>query len=345
MIKRIVKAGLFILVSLAILLSACAAQEPNLPGEEPQNLDITILGFRAGTSMQLRADAIAEAIRIEYPSWKVSSLAPGGEAQLLDKRIAGKWDYLLTPYPRRLELEVHTPLHPEMDFARATEYSFVMPTSPHYIQIFALGKTGLNAIRDIVDKKYPFKEGSGAGGARLLFTKLLEYYGTSFSEAEAWGASHEIVIVTTPAGVEALQTGRIDIGLSWSGIPNPPLMGTTFDLKLLPIDDPGLVEIFESLGYYQAIIPAGTYPFVTEDVMTMAETEFLAARPDVPEDVVYSTLKALFKNKYILVAAHNDFGEEMKSEAIAETIAVVEKAGIAIHPGALKYYREQGWID
>jgi len=344
-IKKIAWLVLSSLLASATLLAACAAPAPTPSAGSPQNQELTILGFRAGTSMQLRADAIAEAIRTEYPGWKVPSLAPGGEAQLLEKRIAGEYDYLLTPYPRLLELAVHVPLHPEMDFAKATEYTIVMPTSPRYVQFFALGKTGLTSIRDIVDQKYPFKAGTGAGGSKLLFTRILEYYGASLAEAEAWGASHQIVIVTTPAGVEALQTGRIDTGLAWSGIPNPPFMGVNFDLKLLPISDPGLVKMFEQLGYYQSVIPAGTYPFVKEDVPTMAETEFLAASPDLPEDVVYSTLKALFNNKNILTAAHADFAKQMEPEAIAASLAEAEKAGLAIHPGALKYYREQGWIE
>lgn len=344
-IKRVTLLTLCLMLALTTLLPACAQPEPTPPGDRPQNIDLTILGFRAGTSMQLRADAIAEAIRVEYPDWRVASLAPGGEAQLLEKRIADEYDYLVTPYPRLLELEVHVPLRPEIDFAKATEYSVVMPTSPHYIHFFALGKTGLTSIKDIVDKKYPFKVGTGLGGSKLLFTKILEHYGSSLEEAEAWGAKHEVVITSTPAGVEALQTGRIDLGFTWSGIPNPPFMGATFDLKLLPIDDPGLVEMFESLGYFKTIIPAGTYPFVTEDVPAMAETEFLAVRSDVSDDIVYYTLKALFNNKYILVAAHADFEAQLEPEAIASSLAVIEKAGIPIHPGALKYYQEQGWIE
>ncbi len=343
--KRVVLLTLCLILALVILLPACAQPEPTPPGDRPQNINLTLLGFRAGTSMQLRADAIAEAIRAGYPDWQVASLAPGGEAQLLEKRIAGEMDYLVTPYPRLLELEVHVPLRPEIDFARVTEYSVVMPTSPHYIHFFALGKTGLTSIKDIVDKKYPFKVGTGAGGSKLLFTKILEYYGSSLEEAEAWGAKHEIVIVSTPAGVEALQAGRIDIGFTWSGIPNPPFMGATFDLELLPIDDPGLINMFKSLGYYETTIPAGTYPFLTEDVPAMAEMEFLAARPDLPDDIVYYTLKALFDNKHILFAAHADFEAQLEPEAIASSLAVIEEAGIPIHPGALKYYREQGWIE
>ncbi len=100
--KRVVLLTLCLILALVILLPACAQPEPTPPGDRPQNINLTLLGFRAGTSMQLRADAIAEAIRAGDPDWQVASLAPGGEAQLLEKRIAGEMDYLVPPYHRLL---------------------------------------------------------------------------------------------------------------------------------------------------------------------------------------------------------------------------------------------------
>jgi len=345
-IRRRALLALCVILAPAILLLACGEPAPTAPLEErPQNVELTLYGFIAGTSMQLRADAIAEAIRVEYPDWKVTSIAVVGSAQRTSKRIEGECDYFLTGYPRLLEIEAEAPLHPEIDFEQATAYSLVMPTSPRYVHFFAMGKTGLTSIRDIVDKKYPFKAGTGAGGAKLLFTKILEYYGTNWTEAESWGAKHEIIHIATSEGVEALQAGRVDIGLSWCGIPNPPFMGVTFDLKLLPIDDPGLVQVFEALGYYEATIPAGTYSFVTEDIPTVGDTELLAVRPDMPEDVVYYTLKALFNHKDILVAAHTDFETQLTPEAIAASVAISQRTGVPCHPGALKFYREMGWVE
>jgi TRAP transporter TAXI family solute receptor len=345
-IRRRALLALCVILILANLPLACVESAPTSPPEgRPQDIELTIFGFIAGTSMQLRADAIAEAIRVEYPDWRVTSVTPGGEAKLISKRIEGKADYFLTMYPRLLEIEVQAPLQPEIDFEQATAYSLVVPTSPRYVHFFAMGKTGLTSIRDIVDKKYPFKAGTGAGGAKLLFSKILEYYGTSWTEAESWGAKHEIVHIATSEGAEALQAGRADIGLSWCGIPNPPFMGVTFDLKLLPIDDPGLVEMFKALGYYEATIPAGTYPFVTEDIPTMAETEFLAVRPDMPEDIVYYTVKALFNHKDILVATHAEFESQLTPEAVAASLVISQRTGVPFHSGALKFYREMGWVE
>jgi TRAP transporter TAXI family solute receptor len=345
-VSLIVVIGLALILAMLPLLAACPGPAPTTPsGERPQNVQLTMCGFIAGTSMQMRADAIAEAIRVEYPDWKVTSLAPGSEAQLISKRITGEADYFFTPYPRLLEVEVQAPLHPEIDYEKVTAYSLVMPTSPRYVHFFTTGKTGLTSIRDIVDKRYPFKVGTGAGASKLLFSKILEYYGTSLAEAEGWGAKHESVVMATQEGVEALQSGRLDIAFGWSGIPSPPYMGATFDLKLLPVDDPGLVEMLSVYGHYEATIPADTYPFLTEDIPTVAETEILAVRPDMPEDIVYYTVKALFNHKDILVAAHAGFESQLNAEAVAAAVAISQITGIPFHPGALKFYREMGWVE
>ncbi|MFC1992463.1 TAXI family TRAP transporter solute-binding subunit [Chloroflexota bacterium] len=334
------------ILTMSILLLSCAQPESTLPSEQrPQNVKLTIVGFRAGSGQQLRADAIAEAIRLEYPDWNVTSLAAGGEAQVINKRVNSEADYFFSMYPRSLELEAHVPLHPEIDFEEATAYSAVMPLANRPLHLLVMTKTGLTSIRDIVDKEYPFTAGIGAGVARILFGNILEYYGSSLAETKAWGAKYEPVIVVTPDGVDALRTGRIDIGFSWSALPSPMLMGATFDLKLLPIDDPGLVKMFQPLGYEKVTIPAGTYSFVDRDIDSITDYEFLTVRPDIPDDVVYYTLKALFNHEEILIASTADIEKQLVPEAIANSLKLIGQSGIPTQPGALKFYREMGWVE
>jgi TRAP transporter TAXI family solute receptor len=344
--RRIALLMACMVLALAVLLAACPGSAPTTSlADRPQNVELTILGFITGTTFQMRADAIAEAIRLEYPDWTVNSIAPGGESQLVSKRLAGEGELFLTPYVRQLEIETQASLHPEIDYDKATAYNLVAPIAPQYIHFLALGKTGLTSIRDIVDQRYPFTVGVGPGGSRTQLEDILEYYGTSLADAEKWGAKQEFVVVTSPDGVEALQSGRIDTGISWSGLPCPPYMGVTFDLTILPIDDPGLVETLKAIGYYEATIPAGTYPFLTEDVPTVASRSHLAVRPEISEDIVYYVVKAVFNQKDLLIAAQADFIDQLTPEAVAASVAISQVTGIEFHPGALKYYRELGWID
>jgi TRAP transporter TAXI family solute receptor len=336
--------GLAAILAMLPLLVACPGTSAPPAGERPQNVKLTIIGFRAGTSLQLRADAVAEALRVEYPDWTVTSLATKGAAENISKRIAGDTDFFFASAPRAVDLQSEAPLYPDIDYAAATAYSVVMPVSPHYVHFFVLGKTGLTAIRDMVDRKYPFTVGCVAS-PEFVFYRILEHYGTSWAEAEAWGARHEAVSIGAPTGAEALQAGTIDIAFVWSGIPSPPYMGITFDLKLLPIDDPGLVEMFKEYGFYESAIPADTYPFVTEDIPTMAEIQPLAVRPDISEDIVYYAVKALFNHKDILIAAHAEFASQLTPEAVVAFLTKAEQSGMTVHPGALKFYQEMGWVE
>jgi uncharacterized protein len=335
---------LCVILALATLVTACARPSPATSSEQrPQNVALALYGFAAGTGQQLRTDSIAEAIRVAYPDWKVTSQAAGGEAAMINKRIAGEADFFLTPYLRRLELEVQTPLHPEIDLEKATAYNLVVPINISYVHFFARSSTGLSSIKDIIDKKLQLKVGAGPGGSSLLFSKILGQYGTSWTEAESWGLKREVVIIVSPEGVEALQSGRVDVGLSWSEMPSKAYIGVTSDLKLMPLDDPELVQMLKGLGFYEATIPAGTYPFVTKNVPTVAQTEFLAVRPDMPEDVVYYTLKAIFNNKDILTAAAANL--MLTREKITESLVIGKDTGVPFHPGALRFYREMGWIE
>jgi TRAP-type uncharacterized transport system substrate-binding protein len=66
-------------------------------------------------------------------------------------------------------------------------------------------------------------------------------------------------------------------------------------------------------------------------------------RTDIPNDVVYYTLKAIFNNKDILTAAAAN--SMLTPEAISEAIKTGANTGVPFHPGALKYFREMGWIE
>ena len=327
------------------MLPACSPAEPLAPtNADPGEVSLVFMGFVPGGSMQMRADAMAEAVRREHPEWQVTSFAPGGEARLQETRIQQAADFYLPPVFRRLEIEVHGPLHPDIDYEKLTDYRIVMPSSYAYIHFLAQGTTGLSDIGDIVERRYPFKMGSGVGIVRLLFDKMLAYYGSSIAETESWGASYQIAVMTNAEGIEALQSGRVDVGFTYASVPHPNFMGVNFDVRLLGISDPGLIDLLSEYGCAPGVIPAGTYPFVTADVPTVFAQESLVARPDVSDDVVYEVCKAVFTHIDILLAAHPSSGRQLTPEGVATAIARSEKNGQSYHPGALKYYRERGWI-
>jgi len=88
----------------------------------------------------------------------------------------------------------------------------------------------------------------------------------------------------------------------------------------------------------RAEIPMGTYPGQTAAVPTVAVLATLMASASVPDEMVYATVKAVFDNF-----------DELKKLYPALTqldpkVMVVAGLTAPLHPGAIKYYLEKGWL-
>ena len=330
--------------ALSLIVVGCASLQPQespAPGIEPQS--VTILGARAGSTSQMRADAIAEAVRHQYPDWHVISMAAGSPAHVVAARVAGDADFFFTNGGRRLEVLMQEPLHPDIDFRSKSDYRIVMPSSVMHTHFFAREDIGIYSPGEVVERRHPFRLGAAAVSEQM-FGKMLEYYGSSLEEAKSWGARCEPVSITSAEGVEALQSGRVDLGFTSSGIPNAFFAGVTSGLRLLPIEAPGLVAMFEEWGYVPTIIPGDTYSFITFDVPTVATLQSLSTRPDMPDEVVYQLLEAVFEHKDVIMAAQGQAADVLTSEYLALAVPLAERSGEPYHPGAIEFYKSIAWL-
>ncbi|PCH64128.1 MAG: C4-dicarboxylate ABC transporter substrate-binding protein [SAR86 cluster bacterium] len=78
-----------------------------------------------------------------------------------------------------------------------------------------------------------------------------------------------------------------------------------------------------------------TYPNQIEAITTASSSNVLVVRDDVDEEIVYEFTKALWENLAILQEIHSAT-KEMRLQIALQGIAV------PLHPGALRFYREQG---
>ena len=83
------------------------------------------------------------------------------------------------------------------------------------------------------------------------------------------------------------------------------------------------------------VIPANTYPKQTQSIHTIAQPNFLAAHPDLAEDVVYRIVKTIYENLPFLHGTHRATLAMGLERAVAGL-------PVPLHPGAARYYREQG---
>ena len=82
-------------------------------------------------------------------------------------------------------------------------------------------------------------------------------------------------------------------------------------------------------------IASGAYPSLAADYHTVGLFNFVVVNKDLPEDLVYRIVKAVFNKHAQLVKAHSAAGETIPANISRDTF-------LPVHPGALRYYREIG---
>ena len=137
---------------------------------------------------------------------------------------------------------------------------------------------------------------------------------------------------------DALKDGKIDAAFIVAGAPTAAIteLCTTNDAFLVPIDGDIAAKLMADSPFYTAYtIPAGTYAGQDTDVQTVTVKATLIVSANADEEQVYNLTKAIFDNAAV-IAAENGKGAELSVENATTGMTA------PFHPGAAKYFAEQG---
>jgi TRAP transporter TAXI family solute receptor len=151
---------------------------------------------------------------------------------------------------------------------------------------------------------------------------------------------YELVFGGYGPAAEALQNGQVKGLGAPAGVPTgaiSQLMAAAGDgVTMLDFTDEELAAADGGRELWtRYVIPAGTYPGQAEDINTIAQPNFLATSADLPEENVYQITKTIYENLAFLQAIH----PATKAMTLEAAIAGLP---VPLHPGAARYYQEQG---
>lgn len=204
----------------------------------------------------------------------------------------------------------------------------------NYNQIVVSGSAGIDSMEDIAGKRFA----PGASGSttevetRLHFTTL----GMDYPD----GIKAQFVGFTE--AVELMRNKQLDGAWIQAGLPTSAVseMCSTAGGKLVAMPEELVDQITAAHSWYNRdYIPAGTYAGQEEDILTTSITITLMVDESVSNELVYQMTKAMWDNIDKLRSAHN----ALKSTTLEG--AVENLAGLPLHPGAERYYREQGLLQ
>lgn len=142
----------------------------------------------------------------------------------------------------------------------------------------------------------------------------------------------------------SLRDGFIDGFIIGGTSPIPALieLESTNPLRLIPVDEARLEKFLSDYPYHVAYtIPTGVYTSVTTPVQTVGYTVIWVAREDVPEWVIYEMLSVMFSEsgREYLETVQRAFREMSPGTDRFRNI------DLPLHPGAERYYEEQGLLN
>jgi TRAP transporter TAXI family solute receptor len=109
--------------------------------------------------------------------------------------------------------------------------------------------------------------------------------------------------------------------------------------RLVHVSGGGIEAMIAELRQYdRAVIPGGTYAGNPDDVRTFGVRAVVVAGPRVTDDVAYEMTSAVFDNVQAFRRLHPAFGRL----SVTEMVHVGVRA--PFHAGAIRYYRERGWL-
>jgi TRAP transporter TAXI family solute receptor len=210
----------------------------------------------------------------------------------------------------------------------------VFSVHPEPFTVVARADSGITTLADLEGKRVNIgNPGSGQRGTMEVVMEKMGWTMDSFALASELKAAEQS---------SALCDNQIDAMIYTVGHPSGSIQEATTacDSVLVEVSGPEIAALIENNSYYRAAtIPGGMYRGNDADIATFGVGATFVSSADVPEDVVYTLVSAVFENLDDFRGLHPAF-----ANLVAEEMA---SAGLSapIHPGAAKYYREQGWME
>ena len=207
-----------------------------------------------------------------------------------------------------------------------TSFSAIASCYPESVQIVA--NKAINSIDELKGKRVSV--GDAGSGTEFNAKQILETYGMDINSD---------IIKSNQSfadSCDALKNGTIDAAFVTAGHPTVAVteLASNFDFNILPVDQEHANQLMSKYGFYAPVtIERDSYSVLTSNVNTVAVMATYIANNNLDEETVYEFTKGLFEEKA-------NFNHQKAALLNIETGV----SGIAspFHPGAARYYKEQG---
>jgi len=203
------------------------------------------------------------------------------------------------------------------------------------VTIIARADAGIKHVDDLVNKRVNI--GNQGSGTEATWNLMWESMGHASGKSDLKLAA-QLEAVATP---QALCDNKIDALFYLVGHPNglSKEATTTCDAVMVEVSGPAVDKLVENTPFYRyATIPGGMYRGNPNDTKSFGVGATVVSSTKTSEETIYIVTKAVFDNFDAFKKLHPAFANLKESEMIKDALSA------PLHDGALKYYKERGWM-
>jgi TRAP transporter TAXI family solute receptor len=323
-------------LAAAAILLAFGWSGPAFAGES-----LTLTAGSPGGGYFKAAAAFAEYIKAEIPGTSTTVIPGGGWANVerLDPAAKTADVAVLENALASMAWEGTGPTGKKYDFRMLAAFR-----QPGAAQAVIVESVGIKTFEEILEKKYPiriamFERHQLATGQALA---MLEAYGLTVEKIESWGG--KVVYTSLGEGIRMMMDGLIDMWFTGgSYFPHFQYikLGSKKPFRLLPLSKEVAEKVAKKFGQEIMEVPAGIYADnngTNDAYWSPATIVTFGVRTGLSDDLVYKMAAAL--------AAHKEeFWKVHKMHKFYRPEVAWQNVGTApLHPGAVKFYKENGYM-
>ncbi len=312
----------------ALAVVAAAALVAATPSLAQQGNRISITTGGTGGVYYPLGGGMANILSKYLPGLAATAEVTGGSVDNLKLVGAGKSEVAFTMADTAWEAEQGTGKFKDHKVDART----LMVLYPNRMQVVTVEGTGINKLSDLKGKRV--STGSPGSGTEVMALRMLEAVGIDPKtdiKQERLGVAES---------VNAIKDKKIDAFVWVGGVPTAAVtdLATTPGTKVKLIDHGEAVDAMnKKYGplYVKSTIAASSYHGMDKPVENIDVWNILVTSDKMSDKMAYDIVKTLMEKKPELVAVHKE----------AQNIDLkYQKSGspIPYHPGAKKYFEEQG---
>jgi TRAP transporter TAXI family solute receptor len=197
------------------------------------------------------------------------------------------------------------------------------------VQIATLADSDIHSLADLRGKRVSV--GAPGSGTEVNAKVILGANGIGYGDIQVQRLNFNET-------ADALANGDIDAGFWSVAAPTSAILNlaTTHSIRLIELNQDEIAAAHAKDGIFSsAVLPAGTYAGLSEDVTVLGIPNLLVVSDGMPEQLAYDITRALYEHLDELVSIH----PAARQVSVAFTL---ETMPIPLHPGARRYFEETG---